>query len=133
MTTETETEPAPKPEPIITAPKVRDGEKVHQLNLSQGGVHLARILLGQPGWAKKKAHHRQGVKLLKTLPKPPKPPKDDADAEEAWAAESVPVELLESERKVGAECLKHFLNAGAIGVTEHTDRLLTEFGVTDGD
>lgn len=133
MTTETEESAPSTPTTTTAGPKVRDGEKVHPLSLTQGAVHLLRLLLGQPGWAKKRAHHRQGVKLLKLLPKGAKPPKDDPEAEDFWAAEPVEVELLESERKVGSECLKHFLNAGAVGVTEHTDRLLTEFGVTDGE
>lgn len=106
---------------------------MHQIRITRGGSHLLRVLISQPGWAKKRAHHRRGKELLAIFPKEKAAPKDTdaSDEAEAWAAVVVERQLTESQRKIGATCLKHFMDAGAFGCTDHTDQLLAEFGITD--
>ncbi len=107
-------------------PKIADGEKLHTLHLLNGSIMLARHLLTAGGWATKPVHIRRGKRLRAALPKFEAP----KDASEEWDnTEHAPVDLPEALRKVGADCLKHCLEKGALGATDSIERLLVEFGV----
>lgn len=122
MTTETESPP--------TTPKVVDGERVHALNLLNGSISLMRMLLVAQGWATKPAHLRKGKKLRALLPKLEQP--KEGPELEAWdVAPHPPIEVPESLRKIGADCLKHFVEKGALGAFDAVDVALTEFGVVE--
>ncbi len=121
MTTATDTPP----------PRTADGERIHKLTLLRGSIVLMRTMLGMPGWSKSPKSSRKGVRLLRALPKLVEPKNLDEDAKDAWAMEKVAVELPEALRKLGADCLGHFVKEGAVGATEAVDCLFTEFGVVD--
>ncbi len=109
-------------------PVLKDGEKVHRLKLTRGAVIIARHLLAAQGWAKKQAHIRRGNQLRRKLPKLAIP--KDIDDVEDWENELLePIELVESERKIGAQCVEAFITEGKLGSTDAVDCLCTEFGV----